>query len=533
MSGFDVKALQEKVRTLLSGFTSGQKAITGLAIVAVLVGGAFFMSWASKPSYAPLFTSLSSSDAAAITAKLTETKTPYQLADGGGTVLVPQKDVYQERINLSGAGLPAGGTEGYSLLDKQSLTTSEFQQHVTYQRALEGELSKTIDSLDGVSASVVHLAVPEKDVFADEASKPSASVLLKTKPGATLTSAQVQAVIHLVSSSVPDLAAGDVAVADATGRVLNVPGSTGAGSVLADAQSGQTRDFEDKTVQNVQTMLDKVLGPGHAVVRVQADLNYDAQKTDTERYLTDKNALPLNVTTSKEQYTGNGTPVGGVLGPDNGIATTNTNGGSNYSKETGTQNNAVGTEKKSVTAAPGQVRRMSVAVVVDQPSGVASGTAGISRLVAAAAGVVPTRGDTVQVTAMPFDTTAAAAAQKELADAAAAKQKAERMGLARTVAVLLVVVVALLWLWRRGRKVERTPIYLPAVPGEAELAALAVADKALALQQAAQTAREIEAPSAEQVQRLAVRSEIGDLIEQQPDEVARLLRGWLADRRSA
>ena len=529
MNGFDLKALQGRARTLLSGFTTGQKAMTAIAVVAALVGGLLFMSWASKPTYAPLFTNLSASDAAAITAKLTDTKEPYKLADGGSSILVPQKDVYQQRIDLSGAGLPAGGTQGYSLLDKQSLTTSEFQQHVTYQRALEGELSKTIDVIDGVDASVVHLAIPEQDVFAGDTTKPSASVLIKTKPGATLRPTQVQAILHLVSSSVPDLAPADVAIADATGRVLNAPGDDSLGSAMADARTEQTSGFEQATVSNVQSMLDKVLGPGHAIVRVQADLNYDKQTTDTEEYITDKSVPPLSVTTNKETYTGNGAAIGGVLGPDNVSVPSGSGGQSKYQKDDQTLTNAVGTRKQTTTVAPGAVRRMSVAVVLDNALPVASGnTTNISQLVAAAAGIDPKRGDTVQVTAMPFDTTAAKQAQKELAQAASAKQHAETMSLVKTGVIVLLVVLVLIWVARRSRKVERTPVYVSALPGGEAPEALEARLQPLALEAAH---RELVLPDPQHVERMAVRSEIGDLIEQQPDEVARLLRGWLADRR--
>jgi flagellar M-ring protein FliF len=531
VSGFDSKVLLERGRSLLAGFTTGQKAITAIALVAAVVGGMLFVSWASKPTYAPLFTSLSSSDAAAITAKLADAKEPYQLADGGTSILVPQKDVYQQRINLSGAGLPAGGTQGYSLLDKQSLTTSEFQQHVTYQRALEGELSKTIDVIDGVEASVVHLAIPEQDVFATDAGKPSASVLIKTQPGVTLRPSQVQAVLHLVSASVPKLAPADVAITDATGKVLNAPGSDALGSAMADARTEQTSGFEQATIKNVQSMLDKVLGPHHAIVRVQAELNYDKQTTDTEQYITDKNVPPLSVTTSKETYTGAGTPVGGVLGPDNISVPAGGGGQSKYQKDDQTQTNAVGTRKETVTVAPGRVRRMSVAVVLDQSLPAASGnTANISQLVAAAAGVDPTRGDNVQVTTMPFDTSADKQTQQELAQAAKDKQHAQTMSLVKTLGVLLLVALVLIWLVRRSRKVERTPVYLPALAGDTELEALAARPDELALEPAP-PARELEAPDPQHLARLAVRSEIGELIEQQPDEVARLLRGWLADRR--
>jgi flagellar M-ring protein FliF len=523
----------DRGRTMLAGFTAGQKAVTAVALVAVVVGGLLFMSWASKPTYVPLYTGLSASDAAAVTTKLTEGKTPYQLADGGATILVPQKDVYQKRIDLSGAGLPAGGSGGYALLDKQSLTTSEFQQHVTYQRALEGELSKTIDVIEGVDASVVHLAVPEKDVFASDSSKPSAAVLIKTKPGVTLRPAQVESIVHLVSSSVPEMSPTAVAISDATGKVLNAPGQDGVASAVVDARSEQTSALERATSDNVQSMLDKVLGPGHAVVRVQADLNYDQQTTSTEQYLTDKNALPLSVTTSKETYSGNGTPVGGVLGPDNLAVPTGSGGASKYQKSDQSINNAVGTKKETVQVAPGQVRRLSVAVVLDASTAAATAnSSNISSLVAAAAGINPSRGDTVQVSAMPFDTSVAKQAQKELAAAASAKSRAATMSLAKTGGLLLLVALVLIWLVRRSRQVQRTPVYLHQLPMPMTHDALAAGSgDELALEQAVAHVA-LPAANPQQVQRLAVRSEIGQLIEQQPDEVARLLRGWLADRRA-
>ncbi|OLP66191.1 flagellar M-ring protein FliF, partial [Salmonella enterica subsp. enterica serovar Javiana] len=201
MNGVDPRALLARIGRTFGGFTPGQRVVTAVAAVAVLVGGAMFVSWVSKPTYAPLFTGLSTTDASAITAKLTEAGEPYTLADGGQTVMVPQADVYQKRIDLSGQGLPAGdnGTQGYSLLDKQSMTGSDFQQKVTYQRALEGELSKTIESINGVQAAVVHLAIPQDDVFSTDASAPTGSVLVKTAPGVNLSSTIVDSVVHLVA----------------------------------------------------------------------------------------------------------------------------------------------------------------------------------------------------------------------------------------------------------------------------------------------------------------------------------------------
>ncbi len=152
-----------------------------------------------------LFNNLSGEDASAIVENLTAEGVTYELADGGATIMVPKDQVYDLRIQMSGQGLPANSDSGYALLDKQGITTSEFMQHVGYQRALEGELNKTIGSIDGVQAATVHLAIPQKDVFSDDAEKPTASVLIAAQGNTPLSNQQVQSVVHLVASSVDGL----------------------------------------------------------------------------------------------------------------------------------------------------------------------------------------------------------------------------------------------------------------------------------------------------------------------------------------
>ncbi|MEO9238554.1 MAG: flagellar basal-body MS-ring/collar protein FliF, partial [Jatrophihabitantaceae bacterium] len=211
-------------------FTPGQKAVTIAAGLALIIGGYLFSSWASKPSYAPLFTNLSPTDASGIIDKLNTAKTPYQLAANGTEILVPQKDVYTTRLAMSSAGLPSSTTSSYSLLDKEGITTSDFKQHVDYQRALEGELSKTIMSINGVLNAQVHLAIPQNTVFTDGTQKTTGSVLVTTAPGTTLTSGQVQSIVNLVASSVPNLSPDQVSVSDSTGKQLSSGGTNNAGA---------------------------------------------------------------------------------------------------------------------------------------------------------------------------------------------------------------------------------------------------------------------------------------------------------------
>jgi len=218
-----IQVLRERIARINSQFTAGQKTMVVLAVVALGAGGFLFAQWAGKPSYAPLYSNLDAADAAAITEKLTADGVPYELADGGRTVMVPSESVYQTRLDASAEGLPAGGGDGYALLDKQGVTTSEFRQRVDYQRAMEGELARTIESMDGVETASVKLVIPPKDVFSDSEQKPSASVLLKTKLGVTLSDDQVRAVDHLIASSISGLDPAAITIADSKGTVLLAP----------------------------------------------------------------------------------------------------------------------------------------------------------------------------------------------------------------------------------------------------------------------------------------------------------------------
>ena len=532
MNRLDPKDLLARVGRLFSGFTPGQRVVTGIAALAVVVGAALFVSWVSKPTYAPLFTGLSSTDAAAVTAKLTEAGEPYQLADGGQTVMVPQADVYQQRIDLAGQGLPAGtdGTQGYSLLDKQSMTSSDFQQKVTYQRALEGELAKTVESINGVQAAVVHLAVPQDDVFTTDAAQPTGSVLVKTAPGVTLSPTIVDSVVHLVSGSVPKLSPEQVTVADASGKVLHAAGTPGSDTAGADARDQQKRAFSDATAATVQSMLDTVVGPGKAVVRVDADLNFDQQTIDREQYVPSQPATPLSSSKTTEKYTGTGTPVGGVLGP---TATAGTTGGSgsNYTKTEDKLTNAVGTVKEKTTTAPGQVRRMSVAVIVDAKSAGSVNFAELSSLVSAAAGLDPKRGDVVQVSQMAFDTTAAASAAKELEEAAKDRQRAQYVDIGKTVGLGVVLVLALLIGLKRSRRKQG-----PAGPQEIEVYRVptgpAPVDALLEQAELRPAALPSRTPDSTAELRSRSRETVATMARERPDDVARLLRGWMAEDRT-
>lgn len=201
-------------------FTIAQRTVAIIGVAVLVLGIAALSMWVTKPAYTPLFSGLSGEDANSIVEQLRTDGVDYQLADGGATILVPEGNVYDERIKAASTGLPTSSTGGYSLLDTMGVTSSEFQQSVTYKRALEGELAKTIGALDGVKMASVQLAIPEDSVFVSEKNDPTASVFVETQNGVSLTNDQVQAIVHLTSASIDGMTAADVAVVDSTGAVL-------------------------------------------------------------------------------------------------------------------------------------------------------------------------------------------------------------------------------------------------------------------------------------------------------------------------
>ena len=403
--------LQQLQRTFAT-FTSGQKTVAVIGGLALLLAAGMVFRWASTPAYAPLFTNIAPADASAVIDQLESQGTPYKLAGGGSTILVPQADVYDARIQLSGEGLPSQSSDGYGILDKQSLSTSQFQEETSYKRAIEGELESTIEALDAVQTAVVHVAMPQETLFETDKPPTTASVLVQTRPGSTLGVGQVQAIVHLVASSVEGLDPKQVTVTDSAGQVLSAAGDD-AGTV-GDSRAQQVQAFEDRMGGSVTSVLDRVLGAGNSAVQVTADLNFDQTTTQTTRYFTDPKLVPLTDTKMTEKYTapGNSTNGGGVVGPDGQLDPNAVpNGATAYEKKQRTADNAVNQSVEHREAAPGNVESLHVGVVVDTQALGARDLADVQALVTSALGIDPQRGDTVEVTTMPFDRSGEAGGQ--------------------------------------------------------------------------------------------------------------------------
>jgi flagellar M-ring protein FliF len=287
-------------------------------------------------------------------------------------------------------------------------------------------------------------------------------------------------------------------------------------------------------VKNLQTMLDRVLGPGRAVAQVTAQLNFDAIESTNERLTSNPKTAPIAETTTKETYKGAGSTVGGVLGTDNLAVPNGTgNGSGTYGKTSTTRNNSISKETIKTVAAPGAVAKQSVSVVVDSTMPGLQ-VAQVQQMVATAAGIDAKRGDTMSVTSLPFDTSAATAAAADLKKAQAAQQRQAMIGYAKQGAIALAVLIALLVIWLKRRKRRKGQPADPAlhVLELDDVQPLPVGPEALtatASQPALPAAGEpLDGPGSAARRR----EEVAALVERQPEEVAELLRGWLADRRS-
>ncbi len=395
---------------------------------------------------------------------------------------------------------------------------------------MEGELSKTIGAIDGVDTAVVHLAIPEKRVFSDEQNPPTASVLIDAEPGKTLDEEQVQAVVHLVASSIDGLDPKKVTVADASGKVLTSDG-TDSGTGAGTARTKQVKAFQDSMQAEIQSVLDRVVGPGNSTTTVTADLDLDKSVTDSRQYAGDPDTPPLSESRTSEKYNGpagaqNGS-VGGVVGPD-GQMDPGTGGGdgeSAYENTSRTRDNAVGETVEHRETAPGSVNSLHIGVVLDATAAAAIQPAVVKDLISSAVGIKADRGDTIDVQTMAFDRSAEEAAAAELAAAKDAEAATRRNALFRNLAIGggIMLMVLLAWLQARRRAAARDEARSYLV----EQLRADAANRHAALETPALAALE----SAEQAEDESMRDELIALVEKQPEDVAALLRGWLVEPR--
>ncbi len=242
-----------------------------VAATVALLAGAWL--WSQSPDYRVLFSNISDQDGAAIINALQQSNVPYKVSDGGGAILVPSNQVHEIRLRLAGQGLPRSGLAGFELMENQKFGTSQFLEQVNYQRALEGELARSVQSLAAVQSARVHLAISKPSVFARERQQPTVSVLLNLYPGRALGEEQVSAIVHLVSSSIPNLPTKNVTVVDQNGNLLS--GQEPKKESKFDAkQLEYLHELEKSYVQRIEKILSPITGSANVHAQVTADLDF-------------------------------------------------------------------------------------------------------------------------------------------------------------------------------------------------------------------------------------------------------------------
>lgn len=420
--------------------------IGGAALVAVIAAA---MLWSRAPDYRVLYSNVSDSDGGAIIAALQQMNVPYRFAEGGTAIMVPEASVHEARLKLASQGLPKGGQAGFELMENQKFGTSQFAEQVNYQRALEGELARTIQAMQEVQSARVHLAMTKPSVFVREQAKPSASVLLKLYPGRMIDRSQVQAIGHLVSSSVPNLPLANVTVVDQSGRLLSSSFQDTA-SGLDPTQLSYVRDVEQGYIKRIEAILGPVVGEDNVRAQVTADVDLDNTEQMAETYRPNQDpanaavrsthtaeatqnkadaqggvpgalsnqpptaprmlpTAPAPASASQPAATGpNGQPQQAAAANTSGTATS---GNSSSTRDT-TTNYEVDKTVRRTRAAVGTVRRLSVAVVVNyrgdgktwKPLSEAE-MANLNALVKDAVGFDAKRGDSVNVVNSQFSGT--------------------------------------------------------------------------------------------------------------------------------
>jgi flagellar M-ring protein FliF len=493
---------------LLANVTPRGRIVLALSAFALVVIIFFGMQIAGRPSYALVSSGLDPADTGKVTAALDEEGIKYELRNNGTALAVEKSQTAQARIALAGKGLGGGsGTQpGFELFDKQKIGTSDFQQQVTYQRALEGQISKTIDQVQGVNGSQVRLVLAEDQLFAESATPATAAVLL-TGASSALEPSAVRGIAQLVSSSVKGLKLSNVSITDGSGELLWPRGEGGGGG--ASKQTVQAR-YEAQVEAGLAALLTRTVGPGKAEVQVSADVNADEATKDE---LTYGDSTPLKETTEREQLDG-AAGAGGAAGTTanvpgyaQGAAGA---GGQGYDRRSTTRQFGVDKTVIRTKVAPGAVNKLNVALIVDKTVPPAEIPA-LQKAVSSAAGIDVQRGDTLAVSQIAFakpDTAAAPSLSPAGGMIGYAKYGAAGLGL------LAFMFFSARHLRRReGEMLMREPNWLREIEAPTPLAHLE-RPKASSLPE------RVENPARQQVEELATR---------EPERVAQQIRTWMRD----
>ncbi len=507
-----------QARTLLMNMTPKGRLMLAGSIVAIVVLGLVMMRTASAPNYQTVMAGVEPKQIGKVTAALDEKGVKYEVQNNGTAIAVDKAQMADARIALAEKGLPNTAQPGMELFDKQKLGASDFQQQVTYQRALEGQLAGTIGQIDGVEGATVQLVLPQDQLFEDKQSMAKAAVLL-SGGGDSLEPGAVRGIAQMVSGSVKGLALNNVSITDSSGQLLwpNEAGGASDGDLAATTKQAAEAKYSQGLESNLNALLAQTLGPGKAQVQVNADLNMDQATTDELDYADEGVALQQD--TENEQLEGAG-GAGGAAGAGAntvpGYAGAQGGAGSQYQRERDQTQFGVDKRVTRTKVAPGTVNRKSVAVLVDSSVPPAQ-VAALRQAVQNAAGIDAQRGDRLSVSQIEF-------AKPPAPEKPPVTESA--LGFAKYVAAGLGLLLFLFFVTRHLRRRESEtlmgePTWLREIEAPTTIAALEAGHGGQLGSGQASARRERE--------QNPFRGELEEMIDTEPERVAQQVRAWMAE----
>lgn len=533
-----------QVKDIFQKMSPIQRTNFFLLVAIVLVFFVFVAMWAGRSSDTLLYSNLAQKDAAEIKTKLDELNVEHRVE--GNAIYVNPKVVHETRLLLANEGLPQGSGVGYEIFGKPGFVMTDYMQKLTYKRALEGELSRTIGALNGIRQSRVHLAMPKRTLFREKESEPTASVVLDVGPAFPRTKAQIGGIIHLVASSVEGLRPENVTIVDSRGNLLSGTYEESSQLGLTSRQSEIVKAAESYMENKAQSMLTAILGHGRAIVRVNAQMDFDIVERTEEKY-DPESAVPRTETRTEEVYAEKDNTATAEI-----ETAASTGKSKDKTKEKMTTNYEINRSIEKIVSSTGSIKRLSVAVVVDGTYKQAKGEDGknvreyvprtdaekdmYKKLVMNAVGLDSERGDNIEVSDAAFDTTYF---EEETRAFESAGRQEFILSLVKQIGVIVVFALVFLFLWTLLRK-GGVGLALPkvAAPAMGVVTPMPAAEFEEAISPMEPDYRKQEEEQEEMVYRLniarkhpraIVEEEMKDMVTEDPDTVAQLVRMWLEE----
>jgi flagellar M-ring protein FliF len=482
-----------------------------------------FASMARKPDYAVAFANLRDEDAGAIVTKLKDGKVPYELGERG-TIRVPAGQVEEVRLLVAGQGLSPKGGVGFDFFNQPHFGFTEFAEKVNFQRALENELRRTISQMETVESARVHLVIPQPSLFSSNQKEATASVVVQPKPGRRLDASQVLGITGLVASSVEGMKTHNVSVMDTAGNVLTERQGQDGPAQHSDRRSAVQRSVEARLEDDLHLMLNRVLGPDKAIVRVGAELDWDQHEANTETFSPPNKPPQLRSQRESTEVNQGGGPSGGVPGTVSNVPSYQGQGDARGQSQTERRDVSSTYELsktvEKVVRAPGEIKRLSVAVALDSEAiGNAEQVDAISRLIATAVGLDVARGDVVTLTTLAF------APPPERREATEWARRGElALGIGRILAIAIGPLLVLLIIARTTQR--RGPMRAGAPDPQSAIRHPQSAIPGGALEP-------LPRARPEDLSAARLQKELGTFAQSDPDTVAQIVRGWMLEDRGA